>query len=150
MRVRIGLLLLVVFALIAWNLRFGPYRLRRMVEAGCAEAVQRAQAEFGVELDYSEGSIAKVEAIAAKVFAQQPLAEERRAELSKLLGVYLGEVARRNHGGEWLIPQEGPLAGALVLRRGTGETSPPSKVYQRLIKGDEDNLASYYQVLVRQ
>ena len=143
------LLLVAILALVGWNIRFGPYRLRRMIAAASGEAVERAKTEFKIELDFTEASVEKVEEIAARVFARQPLAEERRAELAKLIGVYLGEVARRNHGGEWTIPKDGPMAGALVLQGKTGQSSPPSKVYKRLTDGDGDNLAIYYQQLIR-
>ena len=128
---------------------FGPYRLRRLVAATATEAVERARTEFKIELDFSESSVEKVEEIAARALAQPRFSEERRAELAKLFGVYLGEVARRNHGGEWLIPQGGPMAGALVLQGKGGQSSPPSKVYKRLANGGEDNLTVYYELLVK-
>lgn len=149
MRLRLGLLLLTIVALVLWNLRFGPYRLTRMTQNAAREAVERAQSEYQVELDFSEASIAKVEEVAGRARAGGALNEAGRAELAKLLGVYLGEVARRHHGGQWIIPKEGPFQGALVLQSKRGMTSPPSKVYKRLVDGEGDNLAAYYQVLTR-
>lgn len=148
-RLRIGLLLFTVAALILWNLRFGPYRLTKMTQSAAAEAVARAGSEFKVDLDFTEASIAKVESIAARLYQGNALSEPQREEWSKLLGVYVGEVARRNHGGEWLIPKDGPFAGALVLQTKQGQSSPPSKVYKRLTNGEEDNLEFYYKVMMR-
>lgn len=145
MRVRVGLLLLTIVALIFWNLRYGPYRLKRLIDSGCQQAIEMSQRDFKTELDLSEESIPKVEAIAAQA-AAGPLTEARREELSKLLGVYLGEVARRYHGGEWLIPRDGPAAAALMLRNRRGQTSPPARVYQRL-GGEGGSLADYYRTI---
>lgn len=149
MRLRIGLLLFTLAALIFWNLRYGPYRVNKMTQSAARQAVERAQTEFQVELDFTEASIAKVEEIAGRAASGASLSEARREELAKLFGVYLGEVARRHHGGEWLIPKKGPLQGALVLQSKHGLTSPPSKVYQRLTGGPGDNLTAYYQALTR-
>ncbi|MBM3794947.1 MAG: hypothetical protein FJW31_12960 [Acidobacteria bacterium] len=104
-----------------------------------------AQRDFQVELDLSEESIPKVEEIAVRATAGS-LTEARREELSKLFGVYLGEVARRYHGGEWLIPATGPIAGALMLQNRRGQTSPPGRVHQRL-NGEGGSLAGYYRTI---
>lgn len=149
MRLRIGLILITVLALILWNLRYGSYRLIKTTQKAAADAVELAQRDFQVSLDFSEASVAKVEEIATRAAASgAALPEARREELAKLLGVYLGEVARRHHGGEWLIPKEGPFQGALVLQSKRGQTSPPSKVYKRLTDGPEDNLVFYYKALL--
>ncbi|MCC6539384.1 MAG: hypothetical protein IT162_17665 [Bryobacterales bacterium] len=146
MRIRVGLLVLTVLALIFWNLRYGPYRLKRLIDSGCQQAIQAAQRDFQIELDLSEESIPRVEAIAARAMAAGSLTEARREELSKLFGVYLGEVARRYHGGEWLLPSSGPAAGVLLLRNRRGQTSPPARVYQRL-GGEGGSLADYYRAI---
>lgn len=146
MRIRVGLLLLTIVALIFWNLNHGPYRMKRLIDSGCAQAMEMARRDFKVELDLSAESIPRVEEIAARAAAAGTLTEARRAELSKLLGVYLGEVARRYHGGEWLIPASGPAKGALMLRNRRGQTSPPARVYQRL-GGEGGSLADYYRAI---
>lgn len=100
------------------------------------EAVDLAQRDFQVKLDYSEESIRRLEDLIAR---QGQVSAERRRRFALLWGAYLGEVARRHHGAEWLADG--------VLKFGTGELSPPSKVNKRFINGAEDNVYFYYQMI---
>ncbi len=110
-------------------------------------AVEAAKRDFQIELDYSEASIRSLEEVAGRMFSQKPSGAQLE-QLCFLYGAYLGEVARRHHGGDWVIPTDGPYAGVVTLQtKGGSQTSPSAKLYKRLTNGDEDNLDFYYKVL---
>lgn len=110
------------------------------------DAVNQAQGQFQVSLDYSEASIAKVESILAQLGTSLP--DPKREQQAMLWGAYIGEVARRHHGGAWVVPSDGPFTGVITLQAADGNSfSPPAKVHKRLTNGDEDNVAFYYRVM---
>jgi hypothetical protein len=122
------------------------------------DAVDHAAAQ-GVTLDFSEDSLRGVEAMLdrlakkqprglAKLFKRAPSPDDIEIAC-KMYGGYIGEVMRFEwSGGDWLIPESGVFEGALVLRYGEGKmTSPPAKVYKRLVDGPSDDIWLYYGVL---
>jgi hypothetical protein len=128
-----------------------------MMSAFSLDAVDHA-ARQGVELDYSESSLTLVEEILGTLDAERPKglfklfrkgpSHSDFETVAKLYGGYIGEVMRFEWGmGEWIIPDEGPFAGALVLQYGEAMTSPPAKVFKRIVDGSGDNVWYYYQVL---
>lgn len=127
------------------------------MEAYAEDAVAYAQDAFGKVLDYSPESVETLEAIAAqlhksfpksflgRIFKPRP-SEAQLDGMSKLLGGYLGEVIRKQKEGNWGINGELQALGLQL-----GETYwifPPAKAYKRLINGAEDNLVSFYRVMM--
>lgn len=81
------------------------------------DAVDVAKRNFQIDLDFSEESIQQIEAIASRQFAvivEGDGPSDRNLEtFCKIWGAYIGEVFRRHHGGEWVVPQEGFVPGPL-------------------------------------
>jgi hypothetical protein len=105
----------------------------------------------GIQLDWSDDSIQRVERIAADLHEayKKGRASARTARIfSDMLGSYLGEVYRRNHEAEWgwVISQGSRVPGM----RSKGETLfwPMGRAENRVINGPADNLWHYYQVLL--
>jgi hypothetical protein len=68
------------------------------------EFVRFAQAALGTTLDWSENSVRAVEDLAGALHADLRRQRSDAMEIAPLvtmIGSYLGEVLRRNHGGEW-------------------------------------------------
>jgi len=68
------------------------------------EFVRFAQAALGTRLDWSEESVRAVEDLAGALHADLRRRRSGATEIAPLvtmIGSYLGEVLRRNHGGEW-------------------------------------------------
>jgi hypothetical protein len=65
-----------------------------------------------------------------------------------MLGSYIGEVFRRNHGAEWgwVALQGSRFVG--MERKASNLFWPWGKAQNRIVKGPEDNLWLYYQYLV--
>jgi hypothetical protein len=129
-----------------------------MMVAYAEDAVAFARQNFGISLDYSNESIRQIEVITEKLVQARPKgivgklfrrapSEEEVQKVCKMLGGYIGEVYRRAKGGEWALNQEHQ---ALGLRRADSWVFPPAKVHKRLSNGAEDNLWSYFNVLLEE
>jgi hypothetical protein len=127
-----------------------------MTAAYALDAVDHAKGASSVELDFSEESVAQVEAILtqlhdampkgffARLFGRGPSSDDVLT-MCKMYGSYVGEVLRRAHGGEWAL-----IDGQVTLTNGDERVWPMAKVFKRLKNGSEDNVAVYYKVLVQE
>jgi hypothetical protein len=134
-----------------------------MMVAYAQDAVDMAKANFGVELDYSEASVQKVEecltklhdtipkGFLGKLLGRGPSADDI-LQVSKMFGGYVGEVFRKYHGGAWLVePAPGSDGPVVTLQHSNGgKFWPSAKVHKRLVNGPEDNVWVYYRVLTRE
>lgn len=112
--------------------------------AAYADKAVTAAAEMAdIQLDYSNGSVSLLDELLQE-FHEQGAGGDLAERLSILFGSYLGETLRRDLGGEWLIPSEGPFEGMACLKVGEDLCSPPYRVYKRLQNGEEDDLVSWY------
>lgn len=123
-----------------------------IMAAYAANAVNFAQSNFGVSLDFTVESMEQVEALAnrlfhtrpkgfvAKLFRKQP-SDNDVQDVCKMLGSYIGEVYRQNKGGEWQINHDLQAIGLL-----DGETwiFPLAKVLKRITNGKKDDLKAYF------
>jgi hypothetical protein len=80
-------------------------------------AVEAARRDFQLELDYSEESIQHVETIVGRRHEEHvrksAAADGGLDMFCKQWGAYIGEVVRKHHGGDWLIPADGPFPGTV-------------------------------------
>jgi hypothetical protein len=124
----------------------------QIMAAYAVNAVNFAQTNFRISLDFSVKSIAQVEIIAnglyymrpkgfiARLFRKQP-SEHEVETVSKMLGSYIGEVYRQNKGGEWQINHEHQAIGLLD---GENWIFPLAKVYKRITNGKKDDLNLFF------
>lgn len=110
--------------------------------------IRFAQVELAVTLDWSEASIAVIEDLTAAL--QADLRRERGSysevqALVQMLGCYVGEVYRRNHGGQWgYVTTRGQRRMALRSADGARVLWPIERVKQRL-RSSGHNVLAYYQ-----
>jgi hypothetical protein len=133
-----------------------------MMLAYALDAVDHAKQVMGVDLDFTLESIEKVESILDAMFRAKPkslLAKlvKRAPSLkdidlfAKAYGGYIGEVLRRQGGGEWYLDEDiVPGQTVIGLRKGSVRIWPAAKVGKRLTNGPEDNVWHYYQVILRE
>ena len=124
----------------------------QIMAAYVVNAVNFAQTNFRITLDFSVKSIAQIEIIAnglyymrpkgfiARLFRKQP-SEHDVETVSKMLGSYIGEVYRQNKGGEWQINHEHQAIGLLD---GESWIFPLAKVYKRITNGKKDDLNLFF------
>lgn len=129
-----------------------------VMEAYARDAVDFAKARFDVTLDFTAASISNVESIADRLYRSKPRgvlgklfgrgpSEQDVDAMCKMLGGYVGEVLRREKGGEWGINEDLQAYG---VRFGETWVFPPAKVHKRLTNGSEDNIEFYFRVLLAQ
>jgi hypothetical protein len=93
---------------------------------------------FGVDLDFNEESILKLDEIIEQAWPDQPpvMIDNTIA----LFGSFLGEAIRRVLGGEWVEND-----GGWGVKIGDGTLMVFVKVKKRLLNGLEDSISYYYQ-----
>ncbi len=129
----------------------------QVMSSAAEDAVCQARALYDVKLDYTEGSVQAVEAILERIYQSLPRGLGRlfrRAPSNKeimdcalVLGAYLGEVMRRQWGGEWGPPMAEISDVHATLHLPGPTVWPTAKVLKRLLNGAEDNVWLYYRVL---
>ena len=124
------------------------------------DAVDHARDKFAVTLDFTPGSVEKVEEILQKLFDDKPtglmakllkkgLSDKDVDLMAKMYGGYIGEVLRRQAGeGEWYFDDQ-IMPGNVVygLEAKGGKFWPQIKVHKRFANGPEDNVWMYYRFL---
>jgi hypothetical protein len=130
------------------RMTFAPDRAASHTAARYArDMVQFAQVELGLKLDYSDASVAALEDVAGAL--QADLRRERGSlrevdSLLSMMGGYLGEVYRRNHGGEWgYVSANGRRVLAVRAQDSDAVMWPIERIKQRMRGGN--NLLAYYQ-----
>lgn len=127
--------------------------------AAAEQAVATGAERFDVALDYSIESIKEVDRILDRQHQQIPRGLSRLLQKSppesaiqtsaRIWGAYLGEVIRRQWGGEWSVAETGPYEGSFILSLFDGDFQmcPPAKAYKRLKNGSGDNIWTYLAAL---
>jgi hypothetical protein len=126
-------------------------KLAGTIVAQSQAAVKSGKLTFGEALDFSAESLEGVERIMNKLHKQakeapadQKLTEAQITELSKLWGIYVGEVIRRYYGGQWSL-----VDGVPDLALGGKQASPLAKVRKRIVDGPMDNLKYFFQSIMK-
>jgi Domain of unknown function (DUF3806) len=145
-----------LFAIVAQSFAYQPHLDfspdRAAAQTGAQRAkdmVQFARVELNLKLDWSDASIAKIEELASELHAD--MRRERMAlsdveTLVEMLGSYVGEVFRRNHGGEWgLVKANGKQVLAVKAKSSGTLLWPIERIRQRIRGGGGNNVWAYYQ-----
>ena len=127
-------------------------KLAGWLVAQAQTAVKTAKLEWQESLDFSDDSLDAIERIMSKLHAREKqtppgggFTEEQLTQASKMWGAYVGEVIRRQYGGQWLTAADGALQLAL-----SGTTAHPvSKVRNRIVNGPADNIRFYFAAIAK-
>jgi len=125
------------------------------MQAIAADAVRLAEEQYDIRLDLSGESVAALEELLDHLRASLQkdddgnlvLSHKNQRQISvasSLFGAYLGEVLRRQFGGEWVVEQA-PDAPVVALKVGAEFLFPPTRVFQRLLEGAQQSVWDYYQ-----
>lgn len=111
--------------------------------------VSFARSELNLKLDWTDASVRAVEELAGSLHADVRRHRADPAEVSPLvemIGSYVGEVLRRNHGAAWgWVSVNGHRVLGLKTRPGALFT-PVETVKRRVHQGASSNLWRAYQV----
>jgi len=122
-------------------------------------AVEYSRNTLNVDLDYSVGSVERVEQILSDIYRKFPKGRLTRRLLQifgrkglqatcNMFGGYIGEVMRRQLGGTWT--RDPRVANTFCLCKNGNRIFPPSKVYKRLTDGENNNVWLYAQVVMKE
>jgi hypothetical protein len=111
-------------------------------------AVEFTKTQFHTNLDYGIASLTQLEQLFDRIpyTMPNPDSKETTGLLTRLWGSYLGEVIRRQHGGEWLLWND-EHGKAIALQVGEALVFPFNKVKKRLERGPGQSIWDYYQHL---
>ena len=115
------------------------------------EAVKDADTNQHIKLDYSPGSIKRVDQILGNLhdmYVKDPASISERG-LSAAYGAYIGEVIRRTEAGvHW--EKDHPVLGekSYPLFWGKGVSNPMYWCHERIVNGEEDDVWVKYSLLV--
>lgn len=121
-----------------------------------ATAVEIAKSEFETVLDFSEDSIQKIEQILDSFtksltshtktrFLQRDFLRNQFVFGAFIVGGYVGEVIRRNFGGEWIIESSPEGNDSVALKINGLKIFPVLKASNRLANGTKEDFWSYVQ-----
>lgn len=116
------------------------------------DAVTFADSEFSVALDFSVDSILSIYQLIIKLREQfqSDLADEKTIyTLSNILGAYCGECFIKQHGGSWLIEDDGEK-NMVYLQKGSFTFPFPGVVYFNMIDANSLPIHEYYREAVQQ
>ena len=122
-----------------------------MAEDSSRNLIDWARDQFGIHLDWSDDSIREIERIAGLAhehYREKAPPFEHIKPYCTMIGSYIGEVFRRNHGAEWGIVTLNGASFPGMKHKPDGHFWPHGKAQQRILAGPEDNLWFYYRVLV--
>jgi hypothetical protein len=123
-------------------------KIRQIAEAYALDTVDYARDTFGLGLDFSDDSIQHVEAMLTRLHDEMASArpsDDQIFQFAKMIGSYVGEVFRRNHGARWgMVSLGGETFPGMEADRTGGRFWPWGKVQNRLVNGPEDNVCHYY------
>ncbi|HTJ94818.1 MAG TPA: hypothetical protein VL424_17130 [Pararobbsia sp.] len=128
-------------------------KVEHMAEAYAQDAVDFSAKQFAIKLDWSDASVAEVEDILAKMHLSYATDSPRPTDdqvmsFAKAYGSYVGEVYRRNHGGEWGMVTLGGQRSPGMRTRSKTNFWPWGRAFDRITNGSEDNVADYYSTLL--
>jgi hypothetical protein len=127
-------------------------KIQKIVAAYSLDAVDFVAANFKINLDWSDASIRQIETILDKFhrdLGNSHPTEEQITKFSKIFGSYIGEVFRKNHGGQWgMVELDGQRFPGMQSPTGT-LFWPFGRARNRMVNGDEDNVWDYYQELLK-
>ena len=117
--------------------------LAEQMNADALEAMKFTRKHFVVELDFLEPTIEQIERLVDDVeFALAGgKSEDNVALLTRTWGAYLGEVLRRNVGGEWNADDDGKPA----LCANDENIFPHDAVRRRMLGGRDDSIVKFYE-----
>lgn len=122
--------------------------ITELMESSSLDAVKVTAEEFNITLDFSVQSVALVDDILLSFldrYNEQALEEQAVFTLCNLYGAYVGEVFRRNVGGDWVHEQKDNADFVFVsLHQHTYTFS--GICYERLVNDSNTSIMKYFAI----
>lgn len=121
--------------------------LEQLMHDTADDAVTVADKEFGIELDYSAESVARVDEILKRFlekYDDQALEDSAVFTLCNVFGAYAGEAFRKMYGGDWIYDNSNPDAPHVLLEVGGRSYAFAGVCYERLVNHNKVGVKDYF------
>lgn len=126
--------------------------ISQLMEESAQDAVNYAQQEYDLILDYGIDSIADIDKILLWSLARLNEEAERKEDfifvICNMLGAYMGETYRKHIGGEWLYDTSDPSAPSVMLEFSGHTFAFPGVCYQKLQVNVNTSVRKYFELAV--
>jgi hypothetical protein len=154
----IALALLLLAVSLFWHFHKKPTAERKFnstqefIDFLASAAVKDAREQNHVDLDFTSGSVEKVEQILGSLHDQYVKNSSSISVngLASAYGAYIGEVIRKSEpGARWERDDKvgGEKSYPIIWGQGSGHSYPMAWCYRRIVNGPEDNVWVKYSVL---
>ncbi|MBD3584597.1 hypothetical protein HHX48_02470 [Salinimonas sp. HHU 13199] len=126
--------------------------LEVLMKDSAANAVETAQSEFSVSLDYSTQSIRLVDDVILmflEKFQDKALEDTAVFTICNIYGAYLGEVFKKQVGGTWRYDDSDPEAPFVLLDVGENSYAFAGICYERLVNDSQISVYNYFDLALQ-
>lgn len=119
-----------------------------LMKDSAANAVETAQSEFSVKLDYSIESVRLVDDVIlmfVEKFQDKALEDTAVFTICNIYGAYLGEVFKKQVGGNWRYDDSDPEAPYVLLDVGENSYAFAGICYERLVNNSQISVYNYFE-----
>ncbi len=119
-----------------------------LMKDSAANAVETAQSEFSVKLDYSIESVRLVDDVIlmfVEKFQDKALEDTAVFTICNIYGAYLGEVFKKQVGGNWRYDDSDPEAPYVLLDVGENSYAFAGICYERLVNDSQISVYNYFE-----
>ncbi|QCZ93591.1 hypothetical protein [Salinimonas iocasae] len=122
--------------------------LEVLMKDSAANAVETAQSEFSVILDYTRDSVKLVDDVIlmfVEKFQDRALEDTAVFTICNIYGAYLGEVFKKQVGGAWRYDDSNPDAPYVLLDVGDNSYAFAGICYERLVNDSQISVYNYFE-----
>lgn len=122
--------------------------LEVLMKDSAANAVETAQSEFSVTLDYTRDSVKLVDDVIlmfVEKFQDRALEDTAVFTICNIYGAYLGEVFKKQVGGAWRYDDSNPDAPYVLLDVGDNSYAFAGICYERLVNDSQISVYNYFE-----
>lgn len=122
--------------------------LEVLMKDSAANAVETAQSEFSVTLDYTRDSVKLVDDVIlmfVEKFQDKALEDTAVFTICNIYGAYLGEVFKKQVGGAWRYDDSNPDAPYVLLDVGDNSYAFAGICYERLVNDSQISVYNYFE-----
>lgn len=132
-------------------MRMTNEELTQLMADSAQNAIETSQQEFGVTLDGSQESLAKIDDLILSwldKYKDQALEDSAVFTICNIYGAYVGELFRDKVGGNWNYDESQSDAPYVVIEYAGNTYAFAGICYQRLVNDSDISVKSYFEQAV--
>lgn len=119
--------------------------LNQLMSSSAADAVKITAEEFNITLDYSVASISLLDDVLLSFidrYQEEAQTDQALFTLANIYGAYMGEVYKKEYGGEWYLADS--ETSSVMLTLGEKSFAFAGICYERLAKDQKTSVLKYF------